>query len=50
MLRNSKRSLKSIKKEIKHIINHETYNDVYYEYILMLENRFQKIKKGSKGQ
>ena len=51
-MRDARRSLKAIKKELKFYSKQfEKTEDKYlYEYILILNNRYKRIKNGSKGQ
>lgn len=51
MQRNTKRSLKEIRKELKYYGKEydESENDYTYEYLLMLSNRYRRMKNGSKG-
>jgi hypothetical protein len=52
MIRDARRTLKAIKKELEFYSKQFEKNkdEHIYEYILMLDNRYKRIKNGSKGQ
>jgi len=52
MIHDAKRSLKAIKKELKYYsqLFEETKDEHLYEYILILNNRYKRIKNGSKSR